>query len=106
MATHRETQYYVGRVHLDNGHKEFIQEDGRGLFRPTPNESSATRYEDNRDTATIANHLNRICEQLENGYEYFVVQSIDDRRVFVNNLSDEAKKWFDTDEETDEEDEE
>jgi len=104
MAEERIQRYYVTRINRENGEITFINIE---RFDELPRARTSIDDVNGFDDATTANYiltrLNQISEKIGGKFEYYYTRRDENTFPNLNHLSDEAKKWFQQDEEPEEE---
>ena len=104
MAEERIQRYYITRINRETGEIGYITiERFDELPRARASIDDVNGYEDAVVTNRIATRLNQISEEIGGKFEYYYTRRDENTFPYLNNLSDEAKKWFESDEEPEEE---
>lgn len=105
MSNTQTVRYYVARINKNTGDRQHMQKMASydGLFRTTPELSTANAYENAEDVGMIVNHLNAIMEHFNSPFYYFVIQNVDDSQVWTGGMPDDVRRWFEPEEEPEEE---
>ena len=107
MAEERIQRYYITRINRETGEIGYITiERFDELPRARASIDDVNGYEDPASTNLIVARLNQISEVIDGKFEYYPTRRDENTFPNLNNLSDEAKKWFEPDEEEEEAEEE
>ena len=91
----RITRYYIGRVNVTNGNKDFINSNSfNGLPSAQPSIDDARGFSDRTDARTAMYGLTQFNKGVKGNYEYYEVIRDETTRKLTDQLSDEAKRWF------------
>src|SRR5699024_6338181 len=100
MAEERIQRYYITRINRETGEIGYIIIE---RFDELPRARAAIDDVNGYDDATVANRvvarLNQISEEIGGKFEYYSTRRDENTFPYLNNLSDEAKKWFEPEEE-------
>ena len=100
MAEVRIQRYYVTRINKENGEIGYITiERFDELPRARTSIDDVVGYEDVGVARRIVARLNQISEEIDGKFEYYDTRRDENTFPNLNNLSDEAKKWFEQEEE-------
>lgn len=100
----RIQRYYITRVNRENGEVSYIGiERYDELPRARQTIDDVVGYSDARTARTIVSRLNQINDEIDGKFEYFDTRRDENTFPNLSNLSDDAKKWFENEEETEEE---
>src|SRR5699024_2904545 len=107
MAEERIQRYYITRINRENGEIGYITiERFDELPRARTSIDDVNGYEDAATARCIVARLNQIDRYISGKFEYYDTRRDENTFPNLNNLSDEAKKWFETEEAPAEEEEE
>ena len=107
MAEVRIQRYYITRINKENGEIGYITiERFDELPRVRASIDDVNGYDDAGVARRIVARLNQISEEIDGKFEYYDTRRDENTFPNLNNLSDEAKKWFEQEEEEEEEEEE
>ena len=103
MAETRVTRFYVTRINKDNGEVNYITiENYDQLPRTRQAIDESVGYEDAPTARGICTRLNQISELINGRYEYFDTRRDENTFPNTNGLSEEALKWLNDEEESEE----
>src|SRR5699024_755814 len=106
MAESRIQRYYITRINRENGEIGYITiERFDELARARVSIDEVDRYEDSATARGIVARLNQIDGYIGGKFEYYDTRRDENTFPNLNNLSDEAKKWFEQEDEEEEEEE-
>ena len=108
MVTETRVQkYYLTRINKENGEVNYITiENFDQLPRTRQSIDEATGYEDITLARRICTRLNQISEDINGRYEYFDTRRDENTFPNTSGLSEEALKWLNDEEESEEDPEE
>lgn len=100
MAEERIKRYYITRINKENGEIGYITiERFDELPRARASIDDVIGYDDVATARGAATRLNQISELIGGKFEYYETRRDENTFPNLNNLSDEAKKWFEQEEE-------
>ena|SRR5699024_1901921 len=107
MAEERIQRYYITRINRETGEIGYIAiERFDELPRARTSIDDVNGYDDATTTSRVVTRLNQISEEIGGKFEYYSTRRDENTFPYLNNLSDEAKKWFEQEEEEGPEEEE
>src|SRR5699024_4140059 len=107
MAESRIQRYYITRINRENGEIGYITtERFDELPRGRVFIDEVNGYEDSATARDIVARLNQNDRYIGGKLEYYDTRRDENTFPNLNNLSDEAKKWFEQEDEEEEEEEE
>ena len=107
MAEERIQRYYITRINRQNGEIGYITiERFDELPRARTSIDDVSGYDNAATTNLIVARLNQISEEIGGKFEYYTTRRDENTFPNITNLSEEAKKWFETTEEAPAEEEE
>lgn len=100
MAEERIQRYYITRINRENGEIGYITiERFDELPRARVSIDEVNGYEDSATARGLVARLNQIDGYIGGKFEYYDTRRDENTFPNINNLSDEAKKWFEQEEE-------
>lgn len=100
MAEERIQRYYITRINRETGEIGYITiERFDELPRTRASIDDVNGYEDAATAKGIVARLNQIDGYIGGKFEYYDTRRDENTFPNINNLSDEAKKWFEQEEE-------
>ena len=100
MAEERIQRYYITRINRETGEIGYITiERYDELPRARASIDDVNGYEDAATARGIVARLNQIDGYIGGKFEYYDTRRDENTFPNINNLSDEAKKWFEPEEE-------
>lgn len=106
MVEERIQRYYITRINRETGEIGYITiERFDELPRARASIDDVIGYEDAATARGIVARLNQIDGYIGGKFEYYDTRRDENTFPNINNLSDEAKKWFEPEEEPEEEEE-
>ena len=100
MAEERIQRYYITRINRKTGEIGYITiEQFDELPRARKSIDDVIGYEDTATARGIVARLNQIDGYIGGKFEYYDTRRDENTFPNINNLSDEAKKWFEQEEE-------
>lgn len=100
MAEERIQRYYITRINKENGEIGYITiERFDELPRARASIDDVNGYDDAATARGTATRLNQISELIGGKFEYYDTRRDENTFPNLNGLSDEAKKWFEPEEE-------
>ena len=107
MTEERIQRYYITRINRETGEIGYITiEQFDELPRARKSIDDVNGYDDATTTSRVVTRLNQISEEIGGKFEYYSTRRDENTFPYLNNLSEEAKKWFETEEEVPEEEQE
>ena len=107
MTEERIQRYYITRINKENGEIGYVTiERFDELPRARTSIDDVNGYEDATMTNRVVARLNQISEEISGKFEYYPTRRDENTFPNLNNLSEEAKKWFEPEEAPAEEEEE
>lgn len=89
------TRFYVARVNVTNGEISYINVNRfNGLPSAQANIDDAEGFVERKDARSVVQSMNLINKAVKGNYEYYDVRRDETTNPFIDQLSDEAKKWF------------
>ena len=100
MAEERIQRYYITRINRETGEIGYITiERFDELPRTRTSIDDVIGYDDATVVSRVVARLNQISEEIAGKFEYYSTRRDENTFPYLNNLSDEAKKWFEQEEE-------
>lgn len=107
MTEERIQRYYITRINKENGEIGYVTiERFDELPRARTSIDDVNGYEDATMTNRVVARLNQISEEISGKFEYYPTRRDENTFPNLNNLSEEAKKWFEPEAEAPAEEEE
>lgn len=104
MTEERIQRYYITRINRETGEIGYITiERFDELPRVRASIDDVNGYEDAATARGIVARLNQIDGYIDGKFEYYDTRRDENTFPNLNGLSDEAKKWFEPDEDPEEE---
>lgn len=104
MAEERIQRYYITRINKETGEIGYITiERFDELPRARASIDDVSGYDDAATVRGIAARLNQVSDLIDGKFEYYDTRRDENTFPNLNGLSDEAKRWFEQDEEEPEE---
>jgi len=104
MTEERIQRFYITRINKETGEIGYITiERFDELPRARASIDDVIGYDDATVASRVATRLNQISEEIGGKFEYYFTRRDENTFPYLNNLSDEAKKWFEPEEEVPEE---
>lgn len=104
MTEERIQRFYITRINRETGEISYVTiERFDELPRARTSVDDVNGYDDATTVSRIVARLNQISEEISGKFEYYSTRRDENTFPYLNNLSDEAKKWFEPEEEVPEE---
>ena len=96
MANEQIRRFYVTRINKQTGEITYINFDRRynELFSARATIDDVEGYENVQDSNMIISRLNHISAHFSGKFEYYQTRRDENTFSAIDNLSDEAKRWF------------
>lgn len=101
MANEQIRRFYVTRINKETGEVSYINRDKNynELFTARATVDDVEGYEEPKDANLIISQLNNISAHFGGKYEYYQTRRDENTFPAIDNLSDDAKRWFEPEEE-------
>lgn len=96
MANEQIRRFYVTRINKKTGEITYINFDQRynELFSARATVDDVEGYENVQDANTLVLRLNQISAHFDGKFDYYQTRRDENTFPAIDNLSDEAKRWF------------
>lgn len=100
MTEERIQRYYITRINRETGEIGYITiERFDELPRARASIDDVNGYDDATVAGRVVTRLNQISEEIGGKFEYYSTRRDENTFPYLNNLSEDAKKWFEPEEE-------